>query len=94
VLTHYLAPSGKLYLKLQEYLAQEKPATNIIPLPVTTPRQPGTKKQRQHIPTEQLPDVLHRVLENQEPLRKVAEDYNVSHETVRRAIKVARQRTG
>ena len=30
--------------------------------------------------------VLHRVVENNEPLRTVAQEYGVSHETIRRLI--------
>jgi hypothetical protein len=30
--------------------------------------------------------VLHRVVEQKEPLRKVAEAYGVSHETIRRLL--------
>ncbi len=77
-------------MRLQEYLAQEKTATNIIPLPLATPRHPGTKKPRQSIPRAEWPTVLRRVHENQEPLRKVAGDYGVSHETVRRVVRTAR----
>src|SRR6266566_3625315 len=36
------------------------------------------------------PTVLHRVLEKKEPLRKVAEDDGVSHETIRRVVRAAR----
>jgi len=28
--------------------------------------------------------IVHRVVENNEPLRKVADEYGVSHETIRR----------
>jgi len=30
--------------------------------------------------------VIHRVVENNEPLRTVAQDYGVSHETIRRIM--------
>ena len=45
------------------------------------------------IPVSQWPTVLHR-LDQGEPLRKVAGDYHVSYETVRRTVKVAHKREG
>lgn len=33
--------------------------------------------------------VLRRVVENQEPLREVADDYGVSYETIRRTVRAA-----
>ncbi len=88
MLTLYLAPDGELYIQLQERLAQDQ--TSIIPLPpLTTPRRPGPKKPRRGIPSIEWPSVIRRVIDNQEPLRKVAEDYGVSYETVRRVVKVA-----
>ena len=39
--------------------------------------------------------IVHRVVENNEPLRKVADEYGVSHETIRRIIgHVLKQRGG
>jgi transposase len=40
---------------------------------------------------EEWPTILHRVVDKNEPLRKVAQDYGVSYETVRRVIRAARQ---
>ena len=91
MLTLYLAPSGKLYLKLQEYLAQEKTATNIISLPATTSRHSGQKKLQRGIPSIEWLTIVHRIVDNQEPLRKVADDYGVSHETIRRTVRKARK---
>jgi hypothetical protein len=48
-------------------------------------------KPRHGIPPEEWPKVLRRVVENQEPLRKVASDYDVSYETVRRVVGGARK---
>jgi hypothetical protein len=61
-----------------------------------TQRHPGPAKPQHGIPPVEWPTVLRRVIENQEPLWKVAEDYGVSYETVRRAALAARQqaRTG
>jgi len=39
---------------------------------------PGPKKPRYDILTQEWPDVLHRVVDNEEPLRKVADDYGAS----------------
>ena len=88
MLTLYLAPDGELYVKLQKLLAQEQ--TGVIPLP-TLPLQgrPGQKKPRHGIPSREWPAVIRRVIDNQEPLRKVAEDYGVSYETVRRTVRAA-----
>ena len=38
------------------------------------------------IPAVEWPNVLRRVIENEEPLHQVAKDYGVSHETVRQLI--------
>jgi len=38
--------------------------------------------------------VLHRVVENNEPLRQVADEYDVSHETIRRLILHAQKPRG
>ena len=85
MLTLYLAPDGELYVLLQDLLAQDQ--VSIITLPtVTTPRKPGPKKPRRSIPSIEWSAVVRRVVDNEEPLRKVAEDYGVSYETVRRTI--------
>lgn len=47
----------------------------------------GPDEPQWKLPTAKWPDVVRRVVENQEPLRKVAEDYGVSHETVRRIVR-------
>jgi len=45
---------------------------------------PGPANPPYEILSEEWPTMLRCVVENQEPLRKVADDYNVSHETTRR----------
>jgi hypothetical protein len=47
---------------------------------------PGPKDIAYGIPEDQWPIVLHRVLENHESYRKVAVDYGVSRETIRRLV--------
>ncbi len=48
-------------------------------------------KPQHGIPSAEWPTVLRRVAENQEPLRKVADDYGVSYETIRRIVIAARR---
>ena len=52
-------------------------------------RRPGPKHPDYGIPASEWPTVLHRVLEQKEPLRTVAAAYGVSHETIRRSTKDA-----
>ncbi len=52
-------------------------------------RRPGPKHPDYGIPASEWPTVLHRVLEQKEPLRTVAAAYGVSHETIRRLIRAA-----
>src|SRR2546421_8633661 len=51
---------------------------------------PGSRNAADGLPASAWPTVLHRVLEKKEPLRKVAEDDGVSHETRRRVVRAAR----
>jgi hypothetical protein len=88
-LTLFLAPHGKLYLKLQEVLVQLQ--TSIPDAPSMRKQRSSAAKPRHGIPAAEWPNVLRRVTENEEPLREVAEDYGVSHETVRRTVQAARQ---
>ena len=93
VLIHFHSPSSFLYQKLQQLLQQDQTRGSNLLLPPITNRHPGPAKPRYEIPSEEWPTVLRRVVENQEPLRKVADDYGVSHETVRRVVRaVSKQR--
>jgi hypothetical protein len=49
-------------------------------------RRPGPKQPAYGIPASQWPTVVHRVVEQKEPLRSVAAAYDVSHETIRRIM--------
>ncbi|HYU73877.1 MAG TPA: hypothetical protein VEL31_14445, partial [Ktedonobacteraceae bacterium] len=91
VLIHFHSPSSYLYQKLQRLLEQVSSTAPHALLP-TTKRHPGPKQPRHGIPSEEWPTVLRRVVENQEPLRKVADDYGVSYETIRRTVLAARKR--
>jgi len=84
-LTLFLEPHGKLYLKLQQVFAQLQVDVN-DPLLPTTRKRPGPAKPKHGIPPTEWSNVFRRVTENQEPLRKVADEYGVSHETVRRVV--------
>jgi hypothetical protein len=86
ILSLFLAPSGHLYQKVHQLLAADEQAS-CSPPPLLPHRRPGPKHPAYGIPAEHWPMVLHRVLENQEPLRAVAQEYGVSHETIRRIIR-------
>ncbi len=81
----FLAPSGKLYLKVQHLLAGDELVQSSNP-PLLKRRRPGPKHPNYGIPTELWPMVVQRVVEQQEPLRTVAAAYGVSHETIRRIV--------
>lgn len=49
---------------------------------------PGPDVPQCKIPASEWPNVMRRVVENQEPLRKVANDYKVSYETIRRIVRL------
>ena len=56
------------------------------PPPIVGKRRPGPKQPNYGIPTEHWPTIVHRVVEQKEPLRTVAAAYGVSHETIRRIM--------
>jgi hypothetical protein len=84
----FLAPTGKLYLKVKHLLAHDE-AYDASPPPIVGKRRPGPKHPKYGIPAEHWPMVIHRVVEQKEPLRTVAAAYGVSHETIRRLIRAA-----
>ena len=57
---------------------------------VEVQRRPGPKDIPYGIPEDQWPVVLARVA-NHESYRKVAKDYNVSRETIRRLVQASKQ---
>ncbi len=89
-LTLFLEPYGKLYLKIQLVLLQEQTGIRDPSLEIPK-RRTVPKKPRYGIPSSEWPNVIRRVLENQEPLGTVADDYGVSHETVRRVMHATRK---
>jgi hypothetical protein len=90
VLIHFISPSSYLSQKLQLALNQLQ-GNETPPLPLVTKRRLGPAKPNYGIPPADWPMVQRRVLENQEPLRKVASDYGVSYETVRRTVIAAQK---
>ena len=64
------------------------------PPPIVGKRRPGPKHPKYGIPTEHWPMIIHRVVENNEPLRTVAQEYGVSHETIRRFLLHTHQQRG
>jgi hypothetical protein len=81
----FLAPSGKLYLKVQHLLAGDELLQSRNP-PLLKHRRPGPKHPYYGIPTDLWPTIVQRVVEQKEPLRSVAAAYGVSHETIHRII--------
>jgi hypothetical protein len=74
-----------LYLKVQQVLAhRETPDTS--PPVMGGKQRPGPKYLKYRVPTDHWPMIIHRVAENNEPLRAIAQEYGVSHETIRRLI--------
>ena len=82
----FLAPSGKLYQKVQRLLAEDETAEGSHPPIDIKHRRPGPRHPAYGIPAEHWPMVIHRVVEKKEPLRTVAAAYGVSHETIRRIM--------
>ena len=91
MLIHFLSPASYLSQKLQQAFAQFQANGNTL-LPVGTGRRPGPAKPKHGIPPTEWPTVQRRVLENQESLRRVASDYGVSYETVRRVLLALRKK--
>ena len=89
----FLAPSGKLYLKVQHLLVEDKLVQRSNP-PLLKIRRPGPKLPNYGIPTELWPIIVHRVVEQKEPLRSIAAAYGVSHETIRRIMLYVQKQRG
>jgi len=85
ILYLFLVPSGTLFLKVQQLLAHDE-THDASPTPIVGKRRPVPKQPHYGIPPEHWPLIIHRVVENNEPLRAVAQEYGVSHETIRRIM--------
>ena len=81
----FLAPFGKLYLKVHRLLAEDELLQRSNP-PLLKRLRPGPKHPNYGIPASEWPTVVHRVVEQQESLRTIAAIYGVSHETIRRIV--------
>jgi len=77
----FLAPFGKLYLKVQQLLAHGE-THDATPHPIVGKRRPGPKHSNYGIPASAWPTVVQHVVEQKKPLRTVAAAYGVSHETI------------
>ena len=89
----FLEPSGNLSLKVQHLLAEDELVQRST-LPLLKNRRPGPNHPKYGLPAEHWPTVVHRVVEQKEPLRTVAAAYGVSHETIRRIMLHVQQRRG
>ena len=89
----FLIPSGILYQKVQHLLVEDKLVQRSNP-PLLKIRRPGPKRPNYGIPTELWPIIMHRVVEQKEPLRCVAAAYGVSHETIRRIMRHVQKQRG
>src|SRR5207248_2982565 len=90
----FLAPTGRLYQKVQPLLAEEERAEGSSPPAASKQRRPGPKQSADSLPTGPWPTVVHRVVEQNEPLPTVAEADGVSHEPIRRLILHAQKPRG
>jgi hypothetical protein len=81
----FLAPTGKLYLKVQDVLAHDE-AHGVSPPPIVGKRRPRPKHPAYSISAEHWPTVVQRVVEQKEPLHVVAAAYGVSLKTIRRIM--------
>jgi len=82
----YLAPTGRLYQKVQHLLSEQERAEGSSPPVVIKHRHPEPKQPPDSLPASEWLTVLHRVVEQKESLRTVAATYGVSPETIRRLL--------
>jgi hypothetical protein len=82
-----------MFLKVQHLLAEDELFQRSNP-PLLKHRRPGPKHPNYGIPADLWPTVVHRVVEQKEPLRTVAAAYGVSQETIRRILLHTHQQSG
>src|SRR5437868_6037894 len=85
ILYLFQLPTSTLYQKLQKVLSEVD-----VPPVVETHRRPGPKDIPYGIPEDEWQRVLARVA-NHESYRKIAKDYGVSRETIRRLVQASKQ---
>lgn len=88
----YLIPLEKLFPGRNDILVYKHPTVDKADVSLPSQRRPRPDPHWK-IPVSQWPTVLYRI-DQGEPLRKVASDYGVSYETVRRIIHAASEKTG
>jgi hypothetical protein len=93
ILYLFLAPAGKLYLKVQQLLVHGEAHDTAHPS-IVGKRRPGPKHPKYAVPAEHCPMIIYRVEDNNESLRQVADEYRVSHETIRRIMFHAQKQRG
>jgi len=81
----FLAPFGKLYLKVHHLLVENELLQRSNP-PLLKGRWLGPKHPNYGIPASEWPTVMQRVVEQKESRRTVAAAFGVSHETIRRIV--------
>jgi len=83
-----------LYQRVQHLLSEEETDEGSPPPAVIKQRRPGPKQPADGLPASEWPTVVQRVVEQKEPLRRVAAASGVSHETIRRLLLHARKSRG
>src|SRR5262249_33835467 len=89
----FLAPTGILYQKAQHLLTEDK-LFQRSNSPLLKQLRPGPKHPNYGIPASQWSTILQHVVEQKKPLRTVAAEYGVSHETIRRIILYIQKQRG
>jgi hypothetical protein len=92
VLIHFQNPSSFLSQKLQQVPQTLQNGGSLSVLKSPTQRHLGPAKPRSRVAKVDWPTIARRILENEEPLRKVADDYHVSYETIRRIVQASRHK--
>jgi hypothetical protein len=87
-----LVPIEKLFPGRNDILVYRHPTTDEVDILPHEQRYPGSDPHWK-IPVSDWPTVLARINRG-EPLRKVAREYGVSYEAVRRVIRAAHKKTG
>ncbi len=85
ILYLFQIPTSTLSQKLQHVLS-----VIVIPPVIEKQRRPGPKDIPYGIPAEEWPTVLKRV-ESHESYRKIAAEYGVSRETIRRLVRASKK---
>jgi hypothetical protein len=80
-----LIPLAKLFPGRNDILVYNHPTVDLLDVSSYPQRRPGQDDPHWKIPVSQWPSVLARI-DKGEPLRKVAEEYNISYEAIRRVI--------